>query len=110
MSDVLNAYLIQNKGGVDNGRITPTTTSCWGGSPYSIGEVRDLAGSVGGGSVSSISSVSVTYGNDGKTASIRFSTNREDITIGGADFKQIFNLRAPGYISIKSPLYNIERK
>lgn len=110
MSDILNTYLIQNKSGVDNGRITPTTTSCWGGNPYSIGEVRDLAGNVGGGSVNSISNISVVYNNDGKTASITFSTNRGDISIAGSDFKQIFNLRAPGYISIKSVLFNIEKK
>ena len=109
-SDILNAYLIQNKGGVDNGRITPITTSCWGGNPYSMGEVRDLAGSVGEGSVNSVSGTSVTYNNDGKTANITFSTNRGDISINGSDFKQIFNLRAPGYVSIKSALFNIERK
>lgn len=110
MSDILNAYLVQNKGGVDNGRITPITTSCWGGNPYSIGDLRDLAGNVGGGAVSSISMISVSYSTDGKTANISFSTNRGDISISGSDFKQIFNLRAPGYISIKSPLFNIERK
>ncbi len=110
MSDILNAYLIQNKSGVDNGRITPTTTSCWGGNPYSISEARDLANSVGEGSIGSISNVSVTYSTDGKTANITFDTNRGHITIGGSDFKQIFNLRAPGYISLKSILYNVERK
>lgn len=110
MSDILNAYLIQNKSGVDNGRITPTTTSCWGGNPYSIGEVGYLAGSVGGGSINSISNVSVSYSTDGKTANITFNTNRGDVSISGSDFKQIFNLRAPGYISIKSALFNIEKK
>lgn len=110
MSDILNAYLIQNKGGVDNGRITPTTTDCWGGNPYSMSEVRDLAGSAGGGSVGSVSSISVSYSTDGKTANLTFFTNRGEISIGGSDFKQIFNLRAPGYISIKSPLFNIEKK
>lgn len=110
MSDILNAYLIQNKSGVDNGRITPITTSCWGGNPYSMDEIRNLAESVGDDKVTSISGVSVSYSNDGKTANITFSTNRGDISISGLDFKQIFNLRAPGYISIKSPLYNIERK
>lgn len=110
MSDILNAYLIQNKGGVDNGRITPVTTSCWGGNPYSMSEARDLANSVGGGSVSSISNIYVTYSTDGKTANATFDTNRGSISISGSDFKQIFNLRAPGYISLKSTLYNIERK
>lgn len=110
MADILNSYLIQNKGGVDNGRITPITTSCWGGNPYSMGEVRDLAQNAGGGAVTSISSVSVSYSNDGKTANVIFNTNRDSLSISGSDFKQIFNLRAPGYISIKSVLYNIERK
>lgn len=110
ISDILNAYLIQNKSGVDNGRITPVTTGCWGGNPYSVGEARDLANSVGGGAVTSISNVSVVYSNDGKTANLTFTTQRGGITIAGVDFKQIFNLRAPGYISIRSPLYNIERK
>lgn len=110
MADILNSYLIQNKSGVDNGRITPVTTSCWGGNPYSIDEARNLANSVGGGAVTSISSASSTYSNDGKTASINFGTNRGSLSISGSDFKQIFNLRAPGFISIKSALYNIEKK
>lgn len=109
MSDILNAYLIQNKSGVDNGRITPITTSCWGGNPYSINEIKDFAESKGG-AVNSINSISVVYSNEGKTATVTFNTNRGDISIGGSDFKQIFNLRAPGYISIKSQLYNIEKR
>lgn len=110
MADILNAYLAQGKGGVQNDRITPTTTSCFGGNPYSFGEMRDLANSVGGGAVTSVSSVSVAYANSGSTATITFGTNRGNISIAGGDFKQIFNLRAPGYISIKSPLFNIEKK
>lgn len=110
MSDILNAYLIQNKSGIDNGRITPITTSCWGGNPYSIEEMKDLANQVDEGRVTSILGISVSYSNDGKTANVTFATNRGDISILGSDLKQIFNLRAPGYISIKSPLYNIEKK
>lgn len=110
MADILNAYLVQNKGGTQNDRITPTTTSCFGGNPYSLGEMKDLANSVGGGAVTSVSSVSVSYSTSGSTATITFGTNRGSISINGADFKQIFNLRTPGYISIKSPLFNIEKK
>lgn len=110
MSDILNAYLVQNKSGVDNGKITPITTSCWGGDPYSMSQLKDLASSVGGGAVTSISSITVSYSNNGSTANISFSTNRGAISISGSDFKTIFNLRSPGYISIRSPLYNIEKK
>lgn len=110
MADVLNAYLVQGKGRVDGSRVTPVTTSCWGGNPYSMGELRDLANSAAGGAVTSVSSVSVSYSSDGKTANVTFGTNRGSISMSGADFKTIFNLRAPGYISIRSPLYNLERK
>ncbi len=108
MSDILNSWLVY-KSGADSDRISPVNTSCWPGNPFSISEMRDHAGSQGG-SVTSISSASVTYSNDGSTAEVHFSTNRGSITISGSDFKTIFNLRAPGYVSIKSPLFNIEQK
>jgi len=110
ISDILNAWLVQGKDGVDGGRITPVTTSCWGGNPYSISELSGKANEVAGGAVSSVSSASVSYSNDGVTANVSFSTNRGTISISGSDFKTIFNLRAPGYISIRSPLFNIEQK
>ncbi len=110
MADILNAWLVQGKSGVDGGRITPVTTSCWGGNPYSVSELRDKANSEAGGAVTAISSVSVSYSNDGKTANVTFNTNRGGISIGGSDFKTIFNVRAPGYVSIRSPLFNMEQK
>ena len=110
MADILNAWLVQGKDGVDGGRITPVTTSCWGGNPYSMGELRDLAGQKAGGAVTSVSSASVAYSDGGSTASVSFGTNRGTVTLAGGDFKTIFNLRAPGYISIRSPLYNVEQK
>lgn len=109
-ADILNAYLVSGRGGVDGGRITPVTTACWGGNPYSMGELASLANSAAGGAVTSISGVSVSYSTAGSTASVSFSTNRGTISLSGADFKTIFNLRAPGYISVRSPLFNIERK
>lgn len=110
MSDILNAWLLQGKDGVEGGRITPVSTSCWGGNPYSMNELRDLANSKAGGAVTSIGSVSVSYSEGGSTASVSFSTNRGNISLSGSDFKTIFNLRAPGYVSIRSPLFNIEKK
>ncbi len=110
MGDILNAWLVQGKDGVDGSRITPVTTSCWGGNPYSMSELRDKTNSAAGGAVTSVSSVSVSYSNDGVTANISFNTNRGSISLSGSDFKTIFNLRAPGYISIRSPLYNVEQK
>ncbi|MBI3486483.1 hypothetical protein HY025_06145 [Candidatus Daviesbacteria bacterium] len=108
MSDILNAWIVYQAND-SRDRISPIDTSCWPGNPFSMGEMRDHASSDGG-AVSSISSVSVVYSNDGSTSSVSFSTNRGTISLSGGDFKTIFNLRAPGYISLKSPLFNMETK
>lgn len=103
MADVLNAWKVLYEGGGDVSRISPIDTNCWGGNPYSKDELRGIGG------FTSVSGVSqVIYGNDGSTVSVRFSTNKGDKTIAGAEFKKAFNLRAPGYIGIKSTLFNIE--
>lgn len=112
-SDVINAWIVRKNGG-NQDRILPTTIgSCsvggGGGNPYSMGEMRDEAGKHGG-AVTSVSSVSVSYSNNGRTATVKVSTNRGELNINGDEFKDTFNLRAPGYISIRSPLYNIEKK
>ncbi len=112
-ADILNAWVVLTKGG-DKSRVLPVTiNSCpvggASGNPYSTSEMRDAAGSLGG-AYSSISSVSVTYNSGGYTDSVNIETNRGPVAISGSDFKQAFNLRAPGYISIRSPLYNIEKK
>ncbi len=114
-ADILNAWLVrQNGSGEEVERILPVTiNSCpiggTTGNPFSISELRDKADNYGG-AFTSVSSVSVTYSNSGETSSLSFSTNRGSVTISGSEFKQAFNLRAPGYISIRSKLYNIEKK
>lgn len=103
MADILNAWVVLYNGGGDAGRVTPEST-CWGGNPYSKEELRNLGG------YSSVSGVSVTYAGNGVTANIMFQTNKGSTTIAGAEFKKAFNLRAPGRISLKSGLFNIEKK
>ncbi len=108
MSDILNSYIVY-KSGDSQDRISPVDTSCWPGNPFTYDEMRSKANEKGG-AVTTVTTASVVYSNNGNTAEVRFATNKGTITIPGADFKTIFNLRAPGYISIKSPLYNIETK
>jgi peptidoglycan hydrolase CwlO-like protein len=108
MADILNAVkLYQSNDSTD--RISPLDTSCWPGNPFSKDEMRNKAGEHGG-AITSVSGVSVTYREDGTTANLTFSTNQGSFSVAGSDFKIVFNLRAPGYVSLKSPLYNIERK
>lgn len=100
-SDIINAAIVLKNG--NDARVSSTSTSCWGGNPYSYTELREKGG------VSSVSSVSVSQGN-GTTNNININGN---INLTGTEFKQAFNLRAPGYLMIPQKgfaFFNIERK
>ncbi|MFH1792663.1 MAG: hypothetical protein ABH819_03430, partial [Patescibacteria group bacterium] len=106
LADIVNAALVlKNTDGDD--RISPVTTSCWGGNPYSHDELRNVAASYGG--TGSANSVSVQQGN-GTTSTV---TINGSISLSGDEFKQAFNLRAPGYLMIPQKgfaFFNIEKK
>lgn len=113
MADLLNGYyvLYGSGSGGDSGRVTPVTTSCWGGNPYSMDELRSISNSYGGG-IGSVSNVSVIQGN-GSTSEVVFQTDKGEKRVNGGNFKTAFNLRAPGYLSIPQSgfaFYNIEHK
>lgn len=107
MADIVNAAVaLKNSGGIDTGRITPITTSCWGGNPYSMDELRNITSDKGG--ISAATSVSVSQGN-GNTNSVTIN----GITLSGNEFKQAVALRAPGFIRIPQTgfaFFNIEKK
>lgn len=106
MADIVNAAIALSSDGIDTSRITPVTTSCWGGNPYSMDELRDLVSGKGG--IASAESVSVSQGN-GSTGTVTIN----GVSINGSDFKKAFNLRAPGYLSIPQSgfaFFNIEKK
>lgn len=104
MADIVNAALGLKQGGLDTSRITPVTTSCWGGNPYSMDELRNKVN----GSINSATSVSVSQG-DGNTNSVTIN----GISLSGDEFKTAFNLRAPGRLSIPQSgfaFFNVEKK
>lgn len=106
MADIVNAAIALQSDGIDTGRITPVTTACWGGNPYSMDELKNLVSGKGG--ISEATSVSVSQGN-GTTNTVTIN----GISLSGADFKRAFNLRAPGYLSIPQSgfaFFNIEKK
>lgn len=117
-ADIVNAWIVRkNPNGADVNRIQPITINeCniggGGGNPYSLGELRDKANGSGG-AVTSISSVSVSHTNNGVTSNVKLQTNRGEINIPGSEFKESFNLRAPGYMRIPQSgfaFFNIEHK
>ncbi len=118
MADILNAWLILKKGegkDVETDRVIPVTINqCsiggQSGNPYSLEDVRHHTNNP----VTSISGKpSVSHNNDGQTTTVSFQTNRGELSIPGSEFKQVFNTRAPGFISIPQSgfaFFNIERK
>lgn len=117
-SDIINAWIVRkNPSGADVDRIQPITINdCniggGGGNPYSMSELRDWAGKAGG-AVTNITGVTVSHGNNGQTANVTLNTNRGTISMSGTEFKEAFNLRAPGYLRIPQSsfaFFNIEWK
>jgi SpoIID/LytB domain protein len=115
LADILNAYLVRKNGssGEVDRIIPPTINTCVvggvSGNPYSMDELARVADTYGG-RYTSISNASHTFSRDGYTGEVRFDTNRGSISIPGVEFKQIFNLRAPGHVSIRNTLYAVEKK
>lgn len=112
MADILNAYIVL-KNTADERIVPETINSCpvngSGGNPYSKAELKNRASQFET-PVSSVSGVaSALIGGNGTTQSISFSTDRGSVTVDGASFKTAFNLRAPGHIAIRSPMFNVER-
>lgn len=117
MADIINAWLVlkQGEGSADSGRIVPVTiNSCpiggQSGDPYSMADLRGTLPNP----VTSISGeASVSHSGSGSTTNVTFQTNRGSLSIPGSEFKEVFNTRAPGYISIPQSgfaFFNIERK
>lgn len=118
MADILNAWLVLKKGeggGVDTGRVLPVTiNNCkvggQSGDPYTMADLRSKINNP----VTSISGKPVvTHDGSGNTTNVKFVTNRGDLNISGSEFKDVFNTRAPGYVSIPQKgfaFFNIERK
>lgn len=108
LADILNAWTVLVKNNQSDDRIVPLG-GCGGGNPYSMEDLRSKAAGMGGG-FGSVSGVSVSYSDGGFTANVHFETDKGSVDMSGDDFKKAFNLRAPGWISLKSRLFNIEKK
>ena len=110
MADILNAYVVYTNGtSGEKGHITPRS-DCWGGDPYSLDEMAEKAAKyLGGDSYKSVSDVKkVEISNAGYTSKVTFQTNRGEKSFDGPTFKTVFNLRSPGYVAIRSRLFDFK--
>jgi len=109
-SDIINAilYFSKNKDSSHLSQVQNCLGSC-DSNAWSRDELRRQVADKGG-PVSSINSISVDYSTSGYTQTVRVSTDKGDFSFDGSDFKEIFTLRAPGALTAKSSLFNIEKK
>jgi predicted nucleic acid-binding Zn-ribbon protein len=107
MADIINSWIVWKDGSDKHkAHISPITTDCWGGDPYSMDKMRDKADDISEG-YKEVKSVDTDIGSNGQTKTVIFKTDKGTVEIPGDDFKEVFNLRAPGYISIRSRLYEV---
>jgi len=109
-SDIINAVLYFSK--TNDSSHLSQIQNCLGSCDSNAWSRDELKRQVSdkNGPISSINSISVDYSTGGYTQSVRVSTDKGDYTFNGSDFKDIFTLRAPGALTIKSSLFNIEKK
>lgn len=109
-SDIVNANLYFAKTH-DQSHLSQTQ-NCLGSCDSNAWSPQELTRQLNdkGGGVTTISSISVNYSTSGYTQTIHLSTNLGNLSFSGEDFKQIFSLRAPGALHIKSLLFNLEKK
>lgn len=111
MADILNAVVVYKSGSGVEHILPEDYVSCFkkSGEPWSKEKMKQEAGAKGG-SYSDVRNVSVTYAENGVTAKVVFETDKGSFEVNGQDFYKVFNLRAHGRVSLKSGLYNIEKK
>lgn len=110
ISDIINAQIYFNK--THDYSHLSQIQNCIGscdGNAWSRDELRRQVGDKNG-PVSTVNSISVSYSTAGYTQNVHVSTDKGEFNFGGSDFKEIFNLRSPGAIVIKSSLFNFEKK
>ncbi len=109
-SDIINALVYFSK--TNDSSHLSQIQNCMGACDSDAWSHDELKRQVGdkGGPISSINSISVDYSTSGITKTVHVSTDKGNFDFDAETFKQIFNLRSPGAIALKSALFNIEKK
>jgi peptidoglycan hydrolase-like amidase len=109
-SDIINATIYFSK--TNDSSHLSQVQNCLGSCDSNAWSHDELKRQVGdkGGPVTSVSSVSVDYSTGGSTQTVHVGTDKGDFSFSGSSFDDIFTLRAPGALTIKSSLFNIEKK
>jgi len=108
LADILNSWVVWSKGrSSDRDHISPVTTNCWGGDPYSHSKMAEKADDYGS-KYNDVKKVWVDISNGGYTSAVYFETDKGTVEISGDEFKTVFNLRAPAYVALRSRLFDFK--
>jgi len=109
-SDIVNAVLYFTKNG-DSSHLSQVQ-NCLSSCDSNAWSAEELARQVTdkGGPVSKITNVKINFGNNGQVSTVTVDTDKGSFNFPGNAFKEIFSIRAPGALHIKSMLFNIEKK
>lgn len=112
VADIVNAIMLAQKDSSTQDHLyQPDKGHPYGGEVWNQDRVRDELKSRGGTPFSNISDVSVSADfSIGRTNNITFSGDGGTVTFSASEFKDFFNLRAPGNIQIVGGLYRTEKR
>lgn len=112
VADIVNTAILESIDSSTGDKLFQTDKSPpSGGENWSVDRVKDELRKRGKTPFNTISRIDVSADfNKGETTTISFQGDGGVVSFSGDFFKKRFNLRAPGYIQIVSPLYNIEKR
>ena len=113
VADIVNVILLAQKDSSTQNHFYPVDrTNGEGTDTWDASRVQTELRNRGVTPFTNISSASVTDWDksQGKTNTVSFSGDGGSVNFSGAIFKNFFNLRAPGNLSIVGPLFNIEKR
>jgi len=112
VADIVNVVLLYQKDSSIQNHLCYKDNSSGCTNTWGTEKVKSELKNRGGTPFNSINSSSVTDWDkqEGRTNTIYFSGDAGQVSLNGATFKSLFNIRAPANISIVGPLYNVEKR
>jgi len=108
LADIFNAVLLYQKSSDYTQYLSPVD-GCIKDAGWSADQVKAKLVEFGVAPINSVSAVAVSFRSDGaNTATVYATTDRGPLDFSAATFRAIFNLRAPGYLVIKTGRFDFE--
>lgn len=112
VADIINAILLAKRDASVQEHLYQTDSSNPSGAEtWDAEKVKNELKARGGNPYSSVSDVGISWDNgSGRTTTVTMQGDGGSQSVGAAEFKDYFNLRAPANIQIVGPLFNVEKR